>query len=97
MSYPRNDTNAIWVQQNIAPGAQSASKWILQEVRKPRRDGRALYVLLQLVKVHNSLRVTPTMEVGLSDRVWSFEDLANMIDDMIAKPAGPRVPYKKRA
>jgi hypothetical protein len=49
-------------------------------------------VLLQLVKVHESLRVTPAMEAKLAIHVWSFQDLANMIDGMIAKPAGPRGP-----
>jgi hypothetical protein len=27
------------------------------------------------------------MQAGLTDRVWTFEDLANMIDGMILKPA----------
>jgi IS1 family transposase len=34
-------------------------------------------------KVHQSLRVTPAMEAGLSDHVWSFEELVHLL----ARPA----------
>jgi len=27
-------------------------------------------------RVHKTLRVTPAMEAGLSDHVWSFEEIA---------------------
>jgi|SRR6185436_3267718 len=30
-------------------------------------------------KVHNSLRVTPAMEAGLSDHVWSVEELVGLL------------------
>jgi IS1 family transposase len=30
-------------------------------------------------RIHKSLRVTPAMEAGVSDHVWSLEELANMI------------------
>ena len=57
----------------------------------------ALYtVFYNFTKVHKTLRVTPAMEAGLTDRVWTFEDLANMIDATIEKP-GKRGPYKNRA
>jgi len=66
---------------------------VLHEIFIP---GRALQVLLQLGRVHKSLRVTPAVETKLATHVCSFEDLANMIDGMIAK-AGPCVPYKEKA
>ncbi|MEO8500477.1 MAG: IS1 family transposase [Vicinamibacteria bacterium] len=31
-------------------------------------------------KIHMSLRVTPAMEAGISDRVWSVEELVGLID-----------------
>ena len=34
-------------------------------------------------------------EAGLTDRVWTFEDIANMIDETAEKP-GKGGPYKKR-
>jgi len=32
------------------------------------------------VKVHQTLRVTPAMEAGVSDHVWSMEELAGLLD-----------------
>ena len=58
-------------------------------------DGCLYTVLYNFVKVHNTLRVTPAMEAGLTDRVWTFEDVANMIDAAIERP-GKRGPYKKQ-
>jgi IS1 family transposase len=48
------------------------------------------------VRIHTTLRVTPAMAAGLTDRLWSMEDIANMID--AAAPAlAKRGPYKKRS
>jgi IS1 family transposase len=47
------------------------------------------------VRIHQTLRVTPAMAAGLTDRLWSMEDIANMIDASLPAPA-PRGPYKKR-
>jgi IS1 family transposase len=46
-------------------------------------------------RIHKSLRVTPAMEAGLTDRVWSFDDLIGKIDEMNPVPA-KRGPYKKK-
>jgi hypothetical protein len=40
-------------------------------------------------------RITPAMEAGLTDHVWSLEEIAKMVEDAQAKP-GPRGPYKKK-
>jgi hypothetical protein len=57
----------------------------------------ALYaVYYNFVRVHQTLRVTPAMEAGLTDHVWTFEDIANMIDVTAEKP-GKRGPYRKQS
>ena len=57
----------------------------------------ALYtVWYNFVKMHKTLRMTPAMAAGVSDRLWSMEDVAAMVDDAAAKP-GKRGPYKKKA
>jgi len=57
----------------------------------------ALYtVWYNFVKMHKSLRMTPAMAAGVSDRLRSMEDVAAMIDDAAPKP-GKRGPYKKRS
>jgi hypothetical protein len=57
----------------------------------------ALYtVWYNFVKLHKAHRVTPAMAAGVSDRLWSMEDVAEMVDAAQAKP-GKRGPYRKRA
>jgi IS1 family transposase len=48
------------------------------------------------VRQHRSLRIAPAMAAGVSDRLWSIEELIERIDAM-APPPAPRGPYKKRA
>lgn len=57
----------------------------------------ALYtVWYNFVRIHKTLRVTPAMAAGLTDRLWSMEEIAELVDSAAAKP-GKRGPYKKRA
>lgn len=51
------------------------------------------FMFYNFVRIHKSLKQTPAMAAGLSDRLWSMEDLAEMVD--AAKP-DKRGPYKKR-
>lgn len=45
-------------------------------------------------RIHKTLRVTPAMEAGVSDHVWSLEEIAALVPEPVAKKRGP---YKKRA
>jgi IS1 family transposase len=45
-------------------------------------------------RIHKSLRITPAMAAGISDHVWSLEEIANLVTE---EPSKPRGPYKKRA
>jgi hypothetical protein len=40
------------------------------------------------IRVHKTLKVTPAMEVKLTNRLWSFDELVGLMDE-IAKPASP--------
>lgn len=56
----------------------------------------ALYfVFYNFVRVHKTLRVSPAMAAGVSDRLWSLEDVVAKIDELAPAPA-LRGPYKKR-
>jgi IS1 family transposase len=45
-------------------------------------------------RVHKTLRVTPAMEAGVSDHVWTMEEIAALMDaNYTPKPRGP---YKKK-
>jgi len=44
-------------------------------------------------RIHKTLRVTPAMEAGVSDHMWSLEEIAALVPEPVAKNRGP---YKKR-
>src|SRR6266550_6096401 len=46
-------------------------------------------------RIHKTLRITPSMAAGLSDHVWSLEEIVQMADNYMPKPS-KRGPYKKR-
>lgn len=56
----------------------------------------ALYfAFYNFVRIHKTLKVSPAMAAGITDRLWSLEDIANRIE--AGKPApAKRGPYKKR-
>lgn len=57
----------------------------------------ALYfAFYNFCRIHKSLKVTPAMAAGITDKLWSLEDIAERIEARAAK-SGPRGPYKKRA
>jgi hypothetical protein len=45
-------------------------------------------------RIHKTLRVTPAMQAGVSDHVWTLEEIAALVPEPVAKKRGP---YKKRA
>jgi IS1 family transposase len=51
------------------------------------------YMHYNFARIHQSLRVTPAMEAGITDHVWSIEEIAALVPVL---KAGPRGPYKKR-
>jgi IS1 family transposase len=46
------------------------------------------------VRIHKTLRVTPAMAAGVSDRLWDIADIALLVEQAEAKPA-KRGPYRK--
>jgi IS1 family transposase len=56
----------------------------------------ALYfVFYNFVRRHQSLRVSPAMAAGISDRLWSMDDIVALIDAADGEPK-KRGPYKPR-
>ena len=57
----------------------------------------ALYtVFYNWVRIHKTLKVTPAMAAGLTDKLMNFEDIAALMDAAAPKPGRPAT-YKKRA
>ena len=46
------------------------------------------------VRIHKTLRVTPAMAAGVTERLWEITDIAKLVEDAEAAPA-KRGPYKK--
>ena len=38
------------------------------------------FMYYNFANIHQKLRVTPAMEAGVSDHVWSLEDIAKLAD-----------------
>ncbi|MCC0807592.1 DDE-type integrase/transposase/recombinase [Methylobacterium sp. W2] len=57
----------------------------------------ALYtVWYNFVKMHKKHRMSPAMAAGVSDRLWSMEDVAALVEAAAPAP-GKRGPYRKKA
>jgi IS1 family transposase len=56
----------------------------------------ALYtVFYNWVRIHKTLRVTPAMAAGLTDKLMGFEDIVALMDEAAPKPGRPTT-YTKR-
>jgi IS1 family transposase len=51
------------------------------------------FLYYNFCRIHRTLRVTPAMEAGVSNHVWSIEEIAALLPEPIF---GPRGPYKKK-
>jgi IS1 family transposase len=45
------------------------------------------YMHYNFARIHQTLRVTPAMEAGVSDHVWSIEEIVGLLDWAAAQPA----------
>ena len=53
-------------------------------------------VWYNFVRIHKTLRVSPAMAAGVSDRLWSMEDVVALVDTRAEAPKRPAT-YKKRS
>ena len=44
-------------------------------------------------RIHKSLKVTPAMEAGIADHVWTIEEIVRLLAEPESKKRGP---YKAR-
>lgn len=59
-------------------------------------DWLALYfVFYNFTRIHKTPKVSPAMAAGITDTLWSLEDVVAKIDEMAPAPK-KRGPYKER-
>jgi IS1 family transposase len=54
------------------------------------------FMYYNFARIHGTLRVTPAMAAGVTDKLWELADIVAMIDAAAPQP-GKRGPYKKRS
>lgn len=54
------------------------------------------FMFYNFVRIHKTLRATPAMAAGITDRLWEIEDIVALVEARDPKP-GKRGPYRKRA
>jgi hypothetical protein len=60
-----------------------AAKHTVPFSKKIKNHGHAValhFMYYNFVRVHKTLRVTPAMEAGIADHVWSMEELVSLLD-----------------
>jgi hypothetical protein len=45
------------------------------------------YMHYNFARIHQTLRVTPAMEAGITDHVWSIEEMVALLDQKTAENA----------
>lgn len=57
----------------------------------------ALYfAFYNFCRIHKALKVTPAMAAGVTDKLWSLEDIALLVEARAPKPGQPKT-YKRKA
>jgi hypothetical protein len=53
------------------------------------------FVFYNFCRLHKAHKLSPAMAAGVTDRLWSMEDVVGLIDARAPKPGRPRT-YRKR-
>jgi hypothetical protein len=66
-----------------------------KRVENHRHQLALYFVFYNFVRLHKTLRMTPAMAAGISDRLWSMQDIVALVDAREAEPK-KRGHYKAR-
>jgi len=67
---------------NMRMGMQRITRSTNAFSKKLENHGHAIalfYMYYNFARIHQTLRVTPAMEAGVSDHVWSIEEIAELV------------------
>jgi hypothetical protein len=71
------------------------------QIKARRKAGRVRHALslyftfYNWTRIHKTLRVTPAMAAGLTDHLWTMEEIIGLMDEAAPKPGRPKT-YNKR-
>jgi hypothetical protein len=98
---PRHVSTSYAERQNLTLRMNQRRFTRLTNAFSKKLENHALSVALHYMhynfcRIHKTLRVTPAMAAGVTDRLWTVADLAGLVEGAEPK-LGKRGPYKKRA
>jgi len=67
-------------QIGLATPASSPSSFWTEKVDNHKAALALHFMHYNFARVHKTLRVTPAMEAGVADHVWSLEEMAGLAD-----------------
>jgi hypothetical protein len=69
--------------------AEIARKAAAKRWGNARARATCPYMHYNFARIHKTLRITPAMTAGVTDRLWSIEDVANVVEAAAPKPGRP--------
>jgi hypothetical protein len=89
------------VSSGLDPGTEHKpiclqSQWPYRRRRCTDRQQPGLNASSYWTRIHKTLRTTPAMAAGLTDRVWDMDEIVALMDEAATRPGRPKT-YKKRA
>jgi IS1 family transposase len=97
---PKHISTSYVERQNLAMRMSMRRFTRLTNAHSKKAENHAHMVSLHFMhynfcRIHKSLRVTPAMAAGVTERLWSVEDIVTLIDAADVEPK-KRGPYKPR-
>ncbi|PYX48898.1 MAG: hypothetical protein DMG79_10615 [Acidobacteria bacterium] len=71
-------THCIYLHANVDAPLYATDECLFQEVREPQSSRGAALHRLQLWPHHKMLRITAAMAAGLTEHVWTLEEIARL-------------------
>src|SRR5690348_8310076 len=64
---------------------------LLAALKTARTWSRSMRSGYNFVRIHKTLRISPAMAAGISDRLWTMEEVVQLIDARTPKVTGDRL------